>query len=68
MELKYKMSVLTLLLIPTNPPVEPRPTLLVAIPIKSSEILAAKTVCSSVNANVIEPSVETETAVPPFEE
>lgn len=62
---KYNVSTKTLLLIPTNEPVDPRPTLAVAIPTRSSEIFAAYKVCPFSKANVSIPSVETPIESPP---
>ena len=58
------MLILVVLLIPINDPVDPNPTLAVAIPIKSLLIGAANKVCSLERVKVILPSVETPKAVP----
>ena len=64
--IKYKVDVVVVLLIPTKVPIDPKPTLAVAIPIKSFVIFAAYTVCPWVRANPSIPSVYTDTAVPVF--
>ena len=62
--IKYKVDAVVVLSIPTKDPVEPKPTLAVAIPIKSLFIFAAYTVWPWVRANPSIPSVETDTAAP----
>ena len=61
-----KVLILVVLLIPVKEPVAPRPTLAVAIPIRSRDIGAANKVWPSARVNTIVPSVDTPKAVPSF--
>ena len=62
--IKYRVDAVTLLLIPTKEPVDPNPTLAVAIPIKSLDKLAAYNVCPWVRAKPSIPLVDTDTPAP----